>query len=377
MLIRSVTEHDWRRPPDGIEDLLAGQPLDELPPRAAHHGVSGFVHHSLRGLSSLPEPTRARLEADYHRGLRTHVAALADLGRLAPVLDALGAPWLVVKGPVLSTGLYARPDLRAYNDLDVLVPGRALAAVVGELRGLGCQLANDEWLVRPDGTPGEIDLRLPFGTMLDLHWHLLNDPVLRRTFDVRMGELFERARTVEVQGIRLHTLDAVDTVLHLGLHGCLSGGNRLIWTKDVERALAGLAPSWDVVVERCRRRGIGLPVANVLDQARDLGADVPAEVLDALAPSPAWRALNRLARRLSPPEQSRGQPSPARLLAVCARRDPARSIAEVGRHVAEGVSRRVPLRGRRNAERRQGVPGEAELAEFVRAVALEDGGARP
>ena len=76
---------------------------------------------------------------------------------------------------------------------------------------------------------------------------------------------------------------AVDTVLHLCLHTSRAGGHRLIWSKDIERAIAVLQPDLDAVVERAHRFRCGPPVGIALERARRLlGAEVPAATVDAL-----------------------------------------------------------------------------------------------
>src|SRR4029453_10505026 len=59
----------------------------------------------------------SRREAASH-----HLVVRGVLSRVGAVLDAAGIPWLVFKGPVLSSSVYCDPGMRRYSDLDILVP---------------------------------------------------------------------------------------------------------------------------------------------------------------------------------------------------------------------------------------------------------------
>ena len=55
------------------------------------------------------------------------------LARVGAVLDAAGIPWLVFKGPVLSSSVYCDSGMRRYSDLDVLVPPDRFADAVAAM----------------------------------------------------------------------------------------------------------------------------------------------------------------------------------------------------------------------------------------------------
>ncbi len=95
-------------------------------------------------------------------------------------------------------------------------------------------------------------MRLPNGTALDLHWHVVNDARLRRRFTFRTEEMLGRAVRMAIGDSIVPALDPVDTLLHLGYHTAHSGGHRLMWLKDVERATAADGLDWDVVLRQGR-----------------------------------------------------------------------------------------------------------------------------
>ncbi len=339
LLVRCVTEHDWSIPPEAVVDLAARADLPAVAAAAKFHGVTGCVYRSLG--PAVDTEQAAALRSSYCDAVGGHLRALTDLARLAPVLDSVGARWLVVKGPVLAEAIYRQPDLRAYNDLDLVVPRRALGEVLAAVEEAGGGLIDRNWPLLRQLKVGEILLRLHHGTLLDLHWDLLNESTVRAAFRVPMAEMIDRARLVQVGPLRVMTLDPIDTLLHVSLHGCLSGGNRLVWLKDVERAIASDALAWDDVVLRARAWGIGPPVAVTLDRAkRLLRASVPEGVTHALAEGQVWLGLSALADRLSPPERSVGYRSVTRLVSRSTRSDTRSSVAELGRHLFKAFGAR-------------------------------------
>jgi hypothetical protein len=127
-----------------------------------------------------------------------------------------------------------------------------------------------------------------------------------------MTEVLDRTRAVRISGVDVHTLDAADGLVHLGLHAALSGGDRLIWLKDIERAIAVETPDWDDVIERALRWGAGAAVAVLLRRAATvLGAEVPVWVLRDLDPSPTRRRLGEAFDRRWPVGAATGETTPS------------------------------------------------------------------
>ena len=337
LLVRCVTEHPWSAPPDGAAALAGVAGPGRIAAAARFHGVSGCVHHSLATLDGADR--FAEVAADHAASIDLHLRAMGDLARLAPALDALGVPWLVVKGPVLAEEYYPRPDLRTYGDLDVVVPGSALGDVLDAVEGTGAHLLDRNWPLLRELRVGELLLRLRHGTLLDLHWHLFSQAAVRRATRAPLGGFLERARPVVLGGTRVSTLDPTDTLLHVGAHGTLSGGHRLVWLKDLERVVAAPAPQWDEAVARARALGIGPAVALALVRARRLlGAPVPPGVPEAMAGGRAFLVAGRLADRLAPPARTGGNRSIAQLVSRSARADTAATAAEVRRRVTAAVA---------------------------------------
>jgi hypothetical protein len=338
-----VAEHDWSAPPPGLAAVVAGADLAPLVQRGAYHGVRNLVYLSLRGLPGAEPELLAGL-ADRHRDtLARHLRALADLAAFAAVMDGAGIPWAVFKGPVLAERHYARPDLRQYRDLDLLVPRAAFPGAVAALRAAGIELLDRNWEVIAAQQRAQLHPVLPHGTVADLHWDLLNLAQVRSAFGVDTAGILARAVRVDVGGLTVATFDPVDTLLHVCLHAGLAGGDRLLWLKDAERVIATTELDWDVLVARAHEWGAGPVVATILLRvARLFPGVVPPGTARALAPaSLRWAA--RAADAVSPPERSRGPRSLGAIWTKSVRGTLWASLGELADKVRRGEGLRPTL----------------------------------
>jgi hypothetical protein len=338
VLVRCVRGDDGDASSIALDDLLRSPAdLDGLAAAAAFHGIPGFVHRRLQHDPTVPCAVRDDLTATYHRARMTHLQALADLSRIADVLDSLGLPWLTVKGPVLAELVYPRPDLRSYTDLDVVVPRDDLPRALAALETIGARTLDANWDLLARTHSAELHLAVG-NTIVDLHWHIFNIGELRQEFPLEMGALFERSRRVQLPGCTAPTLDAADTALHLGVHGCLSGANRLVWLKDMEEATGGDEFPWTDLVERARASGAGGAVASMLLTARRvIGTPVPDDIVAQLAGADAWPRWVAGTARVCRPERTMGRRSPLRLVARSTRRDLPSSAAALARRSWAGA----------------------------------------
>ncbi|MGH8933266.1 MAG: nucleotidyltransferase family protein [Egibacteraceae bacterium] len=332
ILVESLRGDTWQAPSPRLRELSKGCPLTGLAEAAAFHGIGGYVAQAFRRLPEAVDPAlRDRLNSLCYHAVAGHMRAIHDLGRLRELLDRDAGTWAVVKGPVLSEAVYSLPGLRSYRDLDLVIAPARFARTVESLERAGWKVLVTDWWPRGGkDLSGEIPLRSPSGSVVDLHWHLLNYQRERAAFTLPMGEILRHVREVRIGGRAVPTLDEPDTLLHLALHGCISGGNRLVWLKDIEQCIANTAPDWSTVVDRARRWGTALVTAVMLAKARRVvNAQVPDEVLRDLAPGRAWMRLSGLAGRVAPVEAATDRGSFDRLVTRATRANLASSSHEL------------------------------------------------
>lgn len=334
----------WRDPTLGLHGQLGRHVHPSLTSAAVFHGGAAYVHEAFLRLPHVDVEARSQLAAAHHRDVRNQLRALSDLRVLAPLFDQAGIPWLLVKGPIVAAA-HERADLRPYVDLDIVVPPTLFPKALRVLEKAGAVTDHIPWQLLFEQEAGEVALRLPSGGTIDLHWHLLNEAAFRSTFAVPIEAILARARRVTLDGVEIPTPDPVDALLHLCLHAAASGGNRLMWYKDLERWLMVHDIDWGAVRERAEEWRLGLVSGVVLTKAVALmGAPVPIEVLRMLPPARGWTDLTRLTSLLSSTEAARGRPSLERIVSRATRVDTGSSLRELARRFGRGACNRMPFR---------------------------------
>ena len=337
---------------------------DELVAMARHHRVAPLVHVALR-----PAHAAAPLRLDRDLAILTHVRALSTLAALDRVFANL--PWVTFKGPVLSETAHPIAGLRTYHDVDVLVPPLQLRDATDRLSEAGWTLLDFDDMLRNPETTGELHWVSPTGLIVDLHWSMINMAERRRRFVVPTGRLLERRvhRRVGSQGV--WTLHPADALVHVGLHGALSGANRMLLLLDAHHLAVG-TQDWDEVVRTASAWRAGAQLNLVLSRAhRHLGTPIPAGLADRLGvPSPV-RWLGSAVDRLAPVPAARREEGAARLFARGVRSTTVMTVAACARSGTLGVGHRLS-RPRSSGVR---VPASASaLRAYLTAVERQSGG---
>lgn len=254
-------------------------------------------------------------------------AVCADLDAVFARIDC---PWLVVKGPALAQTVYPSPQLRFGVDLDVLVPPARLRDALSALADDGrFELIDLNWPLIEQSLPGELRLRSARGILIDLHWSLINTASVRRGLRLDAGPMLERRRNLESG---LPVLAASDQLVHLGVHGALSGANRLSWLLDAHLA-ARTTEDWTPVLATAAATETSALLGLVLVRAqRVFRTPVPDDVLRALAGGRLGVAANRAVLARSPIGDDPDRPTFARSWARCQRSTARATMLELLRH---------------------------------------------
>jgi hypothetical protein len=257
-----------------------------------------------------------------------------DARFVASTLDGLGLEWALLKGPVLADVVFRTAHAREYTDLDVLVSPTDVDRAVRALCAAGAQLVDLDWEHVNRARTAELALRLPHGTVLDLHWSLLNLGRTRDSFRLSSDQLLTRRVSRQVVGASVSTLDDLDLVLHTSLHACLSGAHQLRWLLDVQQCLNWVDAKPSDLAGRAAELGIGPPVRAILEStATHLDPDVRPWA-NAMPSSPAWNALLQLVSRISPPSAPSASRRTARSWYAATRPTAVASVLAIGRTAA-------------------------------------------
>lgn len=199
---------------------------------AERHGLLPLISDCLDSCGvSVPE-------AELHRALRLNAKRVMlmteELNRVFRRLEAAGVPTIAFKGPVSASALYDEPAHRVFCDLDLLVAREH----VMHARSILCDCG-----YRASGSPHvatarernlfrftELSLENPAnGIQIDLHWELTPAD----WFIAMPSGIWERTRTMLIDGQSVRTLGEEDTFLHLSIHGGKHGWSNLTWLVDL------------------------------------------------------------------------------------------------------------------------------------------------
>lgn len=294
-----VADSDLELPPAGWGDHLwelGRQSMSGLLLDAWHRGLCGLTDDERRGLS-------ARHEA----ALAVAVLHEAELLRLRPVLDELGA--VVIKGPALAHGAYSDPSSRTFTDLDIVVMPRDLRRAVIRFSGYGYRR------FLPDAAPGvlgrsdqKVVLGHPSGLVLDLHPTLVYGSLGDR---VDLRALLDDAIDVDAGDVRVPAPRWEHHLVVACLHAVVGHGlERPMALRDVVQVADNTDVDLAEAVEVAELWGVGHPVALAV---RGCSSLLRAELPDPLA---RWAAARRPSAREHRAESVYLQPGPARNVGV-------------------------------------------------------------
>lgn len=280
-----------------LDRPLQWEPMITL---AARERAIALMSHRLHDLRSPAVPRAVQERVDRFAMISEfQLTSLHErLGRVLALLEARGIDAVLLKGAGLAYSAYARPTDRPMGDIDLLVhPDRAkeaweLAMSDGWVRrrDIALERSYDDHQHLP---PLEDADGLQMG--LELHTALFTH---QAPFDLPPSQMWEGARPIRIGATSALVPSVEDQLLHAALHFAWShemtfGAWRTI--RDVERLTTSEALRWPVFLEKASAARGATCCYWTLRLAHELvGAAVPDEVLDALAPPLPARVLKSL-----------------------------------------------------------------------------------
>lgn len=214
------------------------------------------------------------------RDIRTGARALAAdaaAARLVPAFAAAGIDVLVLRGPAIAAALYDPGEVRAYADVDLLVPAQRWedARALLTARGLTPALAPE---AIPDGLVDHAETWdwPAAGTSIDLH---------RRAEGLPTGAAWEvlatGSQTIAVAGAAVPVPGPAGVALVVALHAAQHGASDARLMDDLARAVRRLdEDTWRDALARARSAGAERLLAAGLSlrpEGRELAARIGAQ----------------------------------------------------------------------------------------------------
>jgi len=227
--------------------LLARPSFDweRLAELAFYHEVEQVVRHRLGEIApgAIPDEPAARIQQALVAKSALQAAHVTIAVRLMRALGEAGVPSLLIKGVGLSHLLYApHPELRASNDIDVVIAPEDLPAADAVLRRAGLTRRWPE--TDPPAAARAMHMRLAnvwdyrgpvFNELVELHFRPTLNP---HWLPVPFAELLAASSEVETARGLLRALDGPLNAYYLCQHALYNLVDfRLKWFADVARAV--------------------------------------------------------------------------------------------------------------------------------------------
>jgi hypothetical protein len=273
-----VSSVDW----DRFVDLAAAQGLAPLT-----FGGCGSLGGSFSG------EVRDRLRTMFAAALlRTRAGLQPNLAFIVQTLRDAAIEPVVLKGASLAYTAYPQPEYRTLSDIDLLVPRAQLSQANAVLLDAGYQPVDVTMHGGHQHLPPYIS---PDGLFsIELHHQLMPDD---NPYALDERAFVRRAEARQLGGITAQVFGPTDTLVHVCLH--LSFGHHFEWYSlrtlfDI-LALTTVSEApidWDLFVSTARASRTSGALYWLLRASRTVvGAPIPPEVLDELAPVPPVRRL--------------------------------------------------------------------------------------
>ncbi len=271
-------EQAWRHWVARVGDPKAYLERDE----AGLKGLLPFLEHALA--ANCIDPGNEFLT--YLRVSTLREALRSDIYRtvVAEVVSALqraGLPLIVLKGAALSETVYERPNIRHNHAIDLLMRESDFTAAIDVVSRLAFKRTT------PSRRHSAAHQAFVHETGLPLVLH--QRPFFLPYYHADDSGLWERAVQASIGGAPTRVLSRADALVHVCGHASYSRSrSNLRWVCDaLFLAQRHPRPDWRVLVDEIEARHLVMPLTVMLDYLnREFGAEIPAQVLDALAARP-------------------------------------------------------------------------------------------
>ncbi len=265
-----------------------------------------WLHHRLAGLPDFggaPEPIRRRLAGARRASALLHIRRREALRGILAAFEREEVPVLVLKGMALACLVYPEPALRPMLDVDLLVPRDTLGRARRILHGLGFRVPLRHAFRPETGATAMPEASKPMqrpGTRMMVDLHEAADLGSMGSDPDASERLFERARQVDLDGLRAR----VPGVEDLLVHACVHLSQRHLFDRglppllDMALLVEKLREEipWEAISRRAGGPGEGRGLLLPLKLSRDLlGAPVPPALFEGRLGDERSLELERLA----------------------------------------------------------------------------------
>lgn len=261
----------------GLQGSALEVPVSPLEESEWNNLLQSVRFHRLAGLlaATIHDGDMPATPQQQDEAYREHAVAMqrclqleADLLRVSDLLGRRGVPHRVLKGPAFAHLDYPDPALRAFVDIDLLVPSGRYDDAIGALTEAGFERKFTEVRAGFDRRFGKgASLIGPNGHDIDLHRTFVMGP-FGLTLD--LDEVWRSVDTFAIAGRSFETLDGDQRFLHACYHAAIGNARTRLGPL---RDLAGMLQRDGVDVERALTLASRWKASAVVARAVDLAWD--------------------------------------------------------------------------------------------------------
>lgn len=289
-----------------------GGTLDEATNQGVMPLLAACLHEG--DINSLPEVVRSRIEPWYLQHTLRNLSLFRELVLLLEKFANQGIRVISLKGPVLAHQLYGDIALRAFGDLDLLIPQSDFSLAKSTLLESGYRAVHNmdppQERMHLQWQGERLFIHERTAIAIDLHWRLL-PPHFVSPHDFL--DLWSAADTVYIGSVPVKSLSQEHGLIFLCAHGTKHSWKKLSWIIDLGLAISKGGAVITRVPQTAERWGCARMVRVGLRLAHQLGLASLPEVLvtwvdqDRIAVGLAEEAWNDLSSNESQKDRRFGE----------------------------------------------------------------------
>ncbi|HEC66315.1 MAG TPA: hypothetical protein ENI23_13590 [bacterium] len=273
--------------------------------QARDHGIAASTYLHFKQLNKgIPEGVKNRLRKMYLWNVTHNLKLWSALEEILRTFNQANIEAIPLKGIFLAEHLHGHIGSRSSSDLDLLVRREDFPRAKNELTKIGYvatrrpyseefigNFLRHQGFSKPESSHNS--------TYLEIHWNFY----VKRPKEFDMSPVWKNATSISINGFRVLTLSASDTLLHLAINLRLHGYLSLRLFGDLYALMARYQEKidWHYVIRQAEGNGQRVGLYYALYFARELlDAEIPIGVLEQI--KPGW-FHNKLVCSLLNPEQ--------------------------------------------------------------------------
>lgn len=291
---------EWQGEVDVPSETELSELLDRTP-RSLHPWLAHCAYLRF-GEARLPRSVVDTFDTALRGATVGHMQRQALLRRLLPALDAVGIPYVVLKGAALAFLAYPAPALRPMGDLDLWIRPDDIDHAVSVAASVGL-FDSSRYRAR---TPTFEDPRAAtrvleahdFPLVVEVHTVLRSLAGLSEEWLDRAWSRRERCRFGTLEGSVLHPSDMLThLVVHASRHHHFEAGFRPLVDVRLWLEAAGDRIDWELLLGEWERERVTVWALVTLVLAHELvAAPLPSRVREAVGRLPAFEVVSAAAR---------------------------------------------------------------------------------